>query len=218
MRASIVSAILIAGLSSVAHGQATRDAGWEFGIDGVYQDAVEHSFEGGARADFHDDFGLSAYVGYRFNNRFELQFGLDWAIVDYDVTLQSDLDPNLQFNGDGDIESFTPKVSINFNLLDRPLTPFLTAGAGWAFVDTNIPNGPVEVGCWWDPWWGYTCLPYQSTKSFDDPAYQVGLGVRWDFNDSNSLRLLYERHWLDYSNASSTPDFDQLKFGVAFQF
>jgi len=218
MRASIAFAISIIGLSSAAHGQATREAGWEFGLDGVYQDGAEHSFDGGTRADFHDDFGLSAYMGYRFNSRFELQFALDWGIVDYDVRLQSVDNPSRQFSGDGEIETFTPKVMVNFNLLDRPLTPFLSAGAGWAFVDTNIPNGPVEIGCWWDPWWGNVCVPYQSTKSFDDPAYQLGLGVRWDFNDSNSLRLVYEKHWLDYSNASDTPDFDQLKFGIAFQF
>lgn len=218
MRALIVFGILGASLSIAAHAQSTREAGWEFGLDGVYQDAVEHTFEGGSSADFHDDFGLSAYMGYRFNERFELQFGLDWAVVDYDVTLQSADAPSLRFDGSGDIESFTPKVSFNLNLLKGPITPFLTGGAGWAFVDTNIPDGPAQVGCWWDPWWGYMCAPYQSTRSFDDPAYQLGVGVRWDLNDSNSLRLLYEKHWLDYSNASSTPDFDQLKFGIAFQF
>lgn len=218
MRASIVSGILVASLSSAAHAQTTREAGWEFGLDGVYQDAVEHAFEGGSKADFHDDFGLSAYVSYRFNERFELQFALDWAVVDYDVTLQSADNPDLQFTGSGDIETFTPKVMFNFNLLKGPLTPFLSAGAGWAFVDTNIPDGPAEVGCWWDPWWGYMCVPYQSTRSFDDFAYQAGAGVRWDISDTNSLRLLYEKHWLDYTKASSTPDFDQLKFGIAFQF
>lgn len=218
MRASIVCGILVASLSSTVHAQTTREAGWEFGVDGVYQDSAEHSFQGGSHAEFDDDFGLSAYVGYRFNERLEVQFALDWAVVDYDVTLQSADRPDRQFSGEGDIESFTPKVAVNFNLLKGSFTPFVSAGVGWAFVDTNIPNGPTEVGCWWDPWWGYMCVPYQSTKSFDDFAYQAGIGVRWDFSDSNSLRLLYEKHWLDYSEASGTPDFDQLKFGVAFQF
>jgi opacity protein-like surface antigen len=218
MRALIAFGILAASLSTAARAQATREAGWEFGLDGVYQDTAKHTFQGGSTAEFDDDIGLSAYVGYRFNERFELQFGFDWAVVDYDVTLRSADRPDRTFSGSGDLESFTPRVALNFNLLKGPITPFLNAGAGWAFVDTNIPNGPVEVGCWWDPWWGYACVPYQSTKSFDDPAYQLGVGVRWDFNDSNSLRLLYERHWLDYSNASSTPEFDQVKFGVAFQF
>lgn len=218
MRALIVSGILAASLSSAAHAEGSRSPGWEFGIDGVFQDTAKHSFEGGTTVDFDDDLGLSGYVAYRFNNYFELQFALDWASVNYDVTLQPSQTPGTQFEGSGDIESFTPKFALNINLLDGPLTPFVTAGAGWAFVDTNIPDGPVEIGCWWDPWWGNVCYPYQSTRSFDDPAYQLGVGMRWDINDSNSLRLLYEKHWLDYSNGSSTPDFDQLKFGIAFQF
>lgn len=218
MRALIVSGLFAAGLSSTAHAEGSRIPGWEFGLDAVYQDTVEHSFTGGTTVDFDDDLGLSAYVAYRFNEHFELQFGLDWAEVNYDVTLQSAQTPGTQFAGSGDLESFTPKVVLNVNLLDGPLTPFASAGVGWAFIDTNIPDGPTEVGCWWDPWWGYVCFPYQSTKTFDDLAYQLGVGVRWDIADDKSLRLLYEKHWLDYSNDSSTPDFDQLKFGIAFHF
>ena len=218
MRALIVSFILAASLSGTARAEGSRGPGWEFGIDAVFQDAVTHSFDGGTTADFEDDFGISAYVAYRFNDHFELQFGLDWAELNYDLTLQSAQTPDVQFHGSGDIETFTPKIALNFNLLDGPLTPFVSAGAGWAFVDTNVPNGPVEVGCWWDPWWGYACVPYQSTKSFDDPAYQLGVGVRRDISDANSLRLLYEKHWLDYAETSSAPDFDQLKLGVAFHF
>src|SRR5688572_17998557 len=138
MRASIVCGILVASLSTAVHAQATRETGWEFGFDGVYQDPVEHSFEGGSSADFHEDFGLSAYFAYRFNERLEVQFGLDWAVVDYDVTIQSADRPDLRFSGDGEIESFTPKFAINFNLLKGAITPFLSAGAGWTFVDTNI--------------------------------------------------------------------------------
>lgn len=218
MRTLIASCILAASLPGAVHAEGSRGPGWEFGVDAVFQDAVTHSFQGGTTADFEDDFGLSAYVSYRFNDHFELQFGLDWSEVDYDVTLQSSQVPDLQLEGSGDIQTFTPKIALNFNLLEGPLTPFVSAGAGWAFIDTNIPDGPVEIGCWWDPWYGNVCFPYQSTKSFDDPAYQLGVGVRWDFSENNSLRLLYEKHWLDYAEASSDPDFDQLKFGIAFYF
>jgi hypothetical protein len=217
MRASIVFGFLAAGLCFAAHAQGSREPGWEMGVDLVYQDAAKHTFEGGTTADFEEDIGLSAYFAYRFNDHFELQFGLDWATADYDVTLQSQT-PGVQLDASGDIESFTPKFALNVNLLEGPLTPFLTAGAGWSFVDTNIPDGPAQVGCWWDPWWGYMCVPYQSTKSFDDPAYLLGVGMRWDFGESSSMRMLYERHWLDYANAASTPEFDQLKLGFAFHF
>jgi hypothetical protein len=28
----------------------------------------------------------------------------------------------------------------------RDTAPFVSAGAGWAFVDTNIPNSRVQIG------------------------------------------------------------------------
>jgi opacity protein-like surface antigen len=76
----------------------------------------------------------------------------------------------------------------------------------------------VQVGCWWDPWWGYICTPYQSTKSVDEFVYQLGAGVRWDLSPGYTLRLAYEKHWFDAGNATSTPDFDQWKLGIAFRY
>lgn len=218
MKSSLVCLILLAGSAGAAHAQQNRDTGWEFGIDAVYQDSADMSFEGGSSAQLNDDFGAAAYFQYRFNERLELGFGIDWSVIDYDVTIQSALDSRLQFRGSGDLEAITPRVTVNYNFMKGDFTPFVTGGAGWSFVDTNIPDGPVQVGCWWDPWWGQVCAPYQSTKSIDDPVYQLGAGVRWDFTRGYTLRFLYEKHWFDYGNASSTPESDQLKLGIAFQF
>jgi opacity protein-like surface antigen len=219
MRTLIVSGILIAaGLPCSTYAQQTRPPGSEFGFDVVYQLSQTINFDGGSKVDFSDDVGATLWWSYRFNEHLDLQAALDWSKVDYDATFQSATVPGVQANASGDIETFVPKVVLNYNILEGPLTPFVNVGAGWAFVDTNIPNSRVQVGCWWDPWWGYICTPYQSTKSFDDFTYQLGAGVRWDINKSYSLRLLYEKHWLDYSKSSSTPDFDQFRLGMAFMF
>jgi opacity protein-like surface antigen len=218
MKAFMISALAAVSLSSTAYAQSERGSGWEFGADVIYQDGSNLSFDGGSSAELQDDFGFAVTFGYRFNERLEVHFGLDWATVDYDVTIQSALTPGLQFTGSGDLEAFTPRVVLNYNFMKGNLTPFVSAGAGWTFVDTNIPQGPVHVGCWWDPWWGQVCAPYQDTKSIDDPTYQLGAGVRWDLVPGYSMRFAYEKHWFDYSNATTTPDFDQFKLGVAFQF
>lgn len=217
MRTLIVPGILAAGLSWSAHAQETRPPGSEFGFDVVYQLSQDITFDGNSTVDFSDDVGVSLWWSYRFNEHLDLQAALDWSEMDYDATFRSQT-AGLEANVSGDIETFVPKVVLNYNILKGPLTPFLSGGVGWAFVDTNIPNSRVQVGCWWDPWWGYICTPYQSTRSFDDFTYQLGAGVRWDINRSYALRLVYERHWLDYSKASSTPDFDQFRLGMAFMF
>ena len=211
--------LVAASLSGIAAAQSnTRGPGWEFGADIIYQDSADVSFEGGSSASLDADWGLTVGFAYRFNERLELGFGLDWQTVDYDATLQSASLPSLQIGVSGDLEAFTPRAWVNFNLMQGPITPFVNGGIGWSFVDTNIPNSRVQVGCWWDPWYGQICTPYQSTKTDDDFAYQLGAGVRWDISPGYTMRLAYEKHWWDYSNANSTPDFDQWKLGFALRY
>src|SRR6187431_1649456 len=172
-----------ASLLATAHAQNNnkRGPGWDFGADVIYQDSTDLTFEGGSTVALDDDLGIALTFGYRFNDHFELAFALDWQAMDYEATLQSGLTPNLSIDVSGDLETFTPRVWANYNFMEGPITPFVNAGIGWSFVDTNIPTSRVQVGCWWDPWWGYICTPYQSTKSIDDFVYQLGVGGRWDF-------------------------------------
>lgn len=219
MRIRVALCLLAASLLATAQAQSDkRGPGWDFGADVIYQDSTDLTFEGGSSLALDDDLGVALTFGYRFNSRFELAFALDWQSMDYEATLQSGLLPGVSIDVSGDMESFTPRVWGNYNFIDGPLTPFVNAGIGWSFVDTNIPTSRVQVGCWWDPWWGYICTPYQSTKSIDDFVYQVGIGGRWDFSNGFTLRLAYEKHWFDYSKATSTPDFDQFKLGIAFRY
>jgi opacity protein-like surface antigen len=197
---------------SVAH--AERDAGWEFGGEAVYQFSQDIDFDGGSFASLEDDIGLAVVFAYRFNSRLDLQFSLDWNTVDYDITVAPGSVGLLGFSAKGDLESFTPRVALNFNILEGDFTPYVTGGVGWSFIDTNIPDAPPETACWWDPWWGYYCGTFQSTRSIDELTYDLGAGLRWDVSDTIALKLAYERHWLDLSEATSTPGFDQLKFGV----
>lgn len=216
MKAFIVCGLFAAGIS-IAQAQE-RGPGWEFGLDVVYQDSTDLTFEGGSRASLDDDLGLALTFGYRFNEHLGLGFALDWQTVDYDATLQSTLAPNLQVAVAGDLEAFTPRVWLNYDIMKGPISPYVNAGIGWSFVDTNIPNSRVQIGCWWDPWWGPICTPYQSTKSIDEFVYQLGAGVRWDVGSAYTLRFGYEKHWFDYGNANGTPDFDQWKLGFTYRY
>jgi Outer membrane protein beta-barrel domain len=164
MKVLIVSCFVAAALPVAAQAQ-NREAGWEFGADVIYQDASNVSFNGGSQVDFHDDWGVDLAFAYRFNERLELAFGLDWQELSYDADFVSATNPALGFRIGGDMEAFTPRIGVNFNFLPGSITPYVTGSVGWTFVDTNIPNGRVQVGCWWDPWWGQICTPYQSTKS-----------------------------------------------------
>jgi len=198
---------------------ADRDTGWEFGGELIYQDSTEFTADHDAAASLDSDLGIALTFGYRFNEKVELTFGVDWNNIDYDATVVSDGVPLLpngtEISVSGELEAFTPRVGINFNFIDGPITPYVSAMIGYAFIDTNIPDGPPQSGCYWDPWYGQICGSWQPTRSADNFVYGAGVGVRWDVNDAWSVRFGYDKRWID-SNGS--PDVDQLKLGVSVMY
>jgi opacity protein-like surface antigen len=195
---------------------AERQPGWDFGGELIYQFSKNVTFEGGSKASLDDDLGVALSFAYRFSPRLELLIGLDWNSIEYNVDVApGDAAAGRGFSAHGDLEAWTPRVGMNFNFLEGPLTPYVTGAIGWSFIDTNIPDAPPQTACWWDPWFGYYCGTFQSTRSIDELAYDIGAGVRWDLSSTITLKLGYEKHWLDVSAATSTPGFDQLKLGFA---
>ncbi len=195
---------------------ADRQPGWEFGGEVIYQYSQDLNFEGGSSAALDDDIGLALKFVYRFTERLELLLGLDWNVVDYDINVApGDAAAGLGFSATGDLETWTPRVGMNFNFLEADLTPYVMGSVGWSFIDTNIPDAPPQSACWWDPWWGYYCGTFVSTRSIDELTYAAGVGVRWDISSAISLQLGYEKHWLELGEATSTPGFDQVKLGIA---
>jgi len=208
-------ALSAATAATLASAQA-RDPGWDIGGDLVWQDKKTINFNGGTQVRLDDDWGLSFTFGYRFNSKVELHFALDWSDMDYDATLLTDTTPQGTVEVSGTAEAFTPRVNVHYNFIDGPLTPFVMAGFGYSFIDTNIPEGRPSNVCWWDPWWGYVCGTVQPTKGVDEFSYQFGLGVRWDFSPTVSLRASIEKHYIDLPN-TGTPGVGQVKVGVVWR-
>jgi opacity protein-like surface antigen len=204
-------------LSAFANAQSSnREPGWEVGMDVVYQDSTKIDFQGGSNISLEDDLGLSFTFGYRFNPYLETKFALDWADVDYRANLARPTGGSAFATGS--MESFTPRFDVNLNLMDRAITPYVMAGVGYSFIDTNIPNGRPQTGCYWDPWYGNICTTYQSTKTTESFTYQAGAGLRVDFGSSGSLRLAYERHWIDLTYATGEAAVDQIKLGFIYRY
>ena len=114
--------------------QADRDPGWEFGGELIYQDSTDIRLPRVARAlDLDSDLGIALTFGYRMSERLELTFGLDWNNVDYNANMVSDgpartSPPRVQ----GELESFTPRVGVNFNFLEGPITPVRDGMIGYS--------------------------------------------------------------------------------------
>ena len=79
-------------------------------------------------------------------------------------------------------------------------------------VDTNIV-ADYQVGCWYDPWWGYICNGYTSTYGWDGLCYGAGAGVRWEPSEAVYIQVGYEWNELDLSN---TNQFQMFRVDLGF--
>jgi opacity protein-like surface antigen len=214
----ITACTVLAFLGSVAVAQAEdRAERWEFSLGAAYQLGADLDFENGSTVSTDNDFGLSTMFGYNFNDRLETTFGFQWASVGYDATVLEDDGGSVGISGS--YETWTTSLNLNYNFIENgQFTPYVGAGIGWSWLDTNIPDGAPVTGCWWDPWWGYVCYTSYPTKTADAFSYQATVGVRYEFNSQSFIRGGYTSQWMNFDSANGSPRFDVLfvEFGWMF--
>ena len=163
-------------------------------------------------------FGLG--FGYNFTNKFALHLDGSWASSDYQATIattDTDGKPTGSTTVGGTLDTATVALNLSYYILDGPLTPFLLGGIGWAFVDSNIPSGPPQGVCWYDPWYGYVCTSYQNTYTRNYFSYNLGLGARWDVTAGFFLRGSVGWQWVDLGQAGTT-DFMGGRLDLGYMF
>ncbi|MEJ2513806.1 MAG: outer membrane beta-barrel protein [Gammaproteobacteria bacterium] len=193
---------------------------WEFYFQTRLAMGETLDFDGGTTIRTDDDLGFGFGFGYNFTEQFSLAGEFAFNAVDYDGTLASGDDPPASPERiRGTVDTSSMQLVGTWHLTQgRPWTPYLNAGIGWTWVDTNIATGPPETGCWWDPWWGYICTGFVPTRTEDALNYSVGAGLRYDFRGNLFLRGGYEMRWTDFDNADGAQDFGiiRLEFGVKY--
>lgn len=193
---------------------AERKGIWNFYLPLSYSEGATIDGPGGSSVDLNDDFGFGFGAGYNFNDHFQLGGMFNWNSRSYDATAIRDDGSRARYSNY--METSTIGLNGTYYILDKNFTPFVSGMLGYTWVDTNIQNGPASGYCWWDPWWGYVCSEYVPTKTESDWSYGLGLGVRYDFNQSFSMQFSYNKSWIDFENASSTPDFDTWRLDLVF--
>jgi len=179
--------------------------------------------DNGARVDFDNDMGWRIGFGYNFNKNFELSGDFGWAYPGFKITKTGDFDSDpltpdttAEYKGKSDI--FDGHLNGTYNFIKGPVTPFVTGGLGYTYVDSRIPAGRPTTGCWYDPWYGYVCDTYQATYADTFFSYKAGVGVRWDVNDSFFLKGTYGRTWIDFDNTTNHPSFQSGALDIGFMF
>lgn len=175
-----------------------------------------YAFEGGATVRNDGGAGIALTVTHNLNDYFA--FGLDASLSEfnYRATVSGSAG---SFETDGDMETGALRAHLTWNLLARPLTPFLTASAGVMFLDTNLNSDPPANACWVYPWYGEVCSDKAPKTALTRLTYAVGAGLRYELpRKQGFVRALVGAEWIDFREALSPVGYVLLRadFGIGF--
>ncbi len=209
---SVLVSVSAAGLDS----SSNRTGHWEASFQTNFLDSINVGFTGGAEANINDDMSLGFGIGYNYSEHWAFNFDFGWNNVGYSGT-------RINTNGNPQTVSgtlFTSSTNFGgiYHFSAKRFTPFVGASMGWTFVDTNIPNGVPQTVCWYDPWWGYICNNSVPTKTTTAFSYGAIAGLRFELDKNLFLRGGVGKKWIDFNNATGTPDFTSYRFDIGFMF
>jgi outer membrane assembly lipoprotein YfiO len=193
--------------ADLGKGYRGRKGKYEITLQPRYNASKSIGSGGGSSIDLDPGFGFGLGFGYNFTNNLGLHLDGSWARANYTAKIATTdsggiSTPPTSINGT--LDTTTIALNMNYYFLNRPFTPFVTGGIGWTWVDSNIPSGPPEGTCWWDPWYGYICTAYRNTYTKNSFSYNLGLGVRWDAYPGVFLQGSVGLQWLDLGKAGTT--------------
>jgi opacity protein-like surface antigen len=221
----VVAIVCIAVSSTDADAQSfatVRPGGragtWDFFMPLTYNPPETWNGQGGSKLDLDATWGFGFGFGYNFSDHFQLNGLFSWTARNYTATIvpaTGTPPPNNKYSN----TEYSSTFGLNgiYYLLSGNISPFVSGGVGWTYIDTSIPNGPSSGTCWWDPWYGYVCSSYYPTKTQSDWSYNFGVGVRFDLNRQFSLAPSYNRAWIDVESSSGTPYVDIWRLDFIFR-
>jgi len=183
-----------------------------FGVNYVNSKTI--NFDGGAKADINGDMGWLVSFGYNLSENLALDLDLGWSSVSYTGTRIEQGPPVGQTQYGGRLDTTSTHFNLTYYFMTKTFTPFVSANIGGTWIDSDIPVGPPVTGCWWDPWYGQLCGPYQPTYANSEFTYGAGLGLRYDARNNVFVRGTIGQQWLDISSASGTPDFTMYRIDL----
>ena len=160
-----------------------------------------------------DDTGLGGFgMAYHFNQflavHAELMFG--GATFSGDLPLST----GGTFHESQDAFLQTGSFNLDYNIINRRLTPFLTAGIGYQYMQADLQNAPSSS--YWYPGWGWVYGPATAWET--DFTWNVGGGVRWNITDQLFIKATVGAQWLEYQGANGITTQIQGIFAIGWMF
>ena len=215
----MIFALLLLGMSVTANAQSSYADTWEWSIGALYQDSKGMGSESGSSLQVDSAIGLGFNVGYYMTDHFSLGFDFDFLRPDYKAVLVDDtVDPAETTEINHEMSQFNGRFKANLDFLEGPFRPFVEAGLGWTYLDSNVLDGDPIVGCWWHPWYGYICEGFYNTFNDTVFTYGVGAGFKYRFVGDAFLKLSVNQWILDGVGVAGDEDLTgaRLEFGWTF--
>jgi opacity protein-like surface antigen len=194
-----------------------RDRTWEATLLLQSQTSLSEEFEGGSTLDIDSSTGFGFAFGWNWTEKVNLSWrfslnkpGYTASIVPNDPEDPEKVPQVVSYK----MSNYSNQFNFTYNFLKGRFTPFVQAGVGWTKLDSNIPQGPPDINCWWDPWWGYICFDDWKTYKTSQFTYSLGLGLRWDINGALFMRGSYNREFISLDSGSTNLDTLTLEGGL----
>lgn len=223
---TLVLLLLISSSTVLAqYDNQKKDGGTSFGArDGRFESAAvmafqtgqEKVYDGGAVLDVDSQMGWGVSLGWNWTQNLNVSYRLVFTEPDYLATfVPEDTDISLDAS-EHTMSKYSHQLNLTYHFGDGAFTPFVSGGVGLASVDSNVPTGALEDGCWWDPWWGYICITDWKTYSTTELSYNLGLGLRWDINNALFTRMSYGREYIKLDSGNMSFGLGTLELGLMF--
>jgi outer membrane protein W len=204
----------IAGLMLYVPAAEAKDRGnngngsMEFSIPINYTETTTVNGSNGSSAKVDAALNTGFGIAYNINDNFQINGTFSWGNRNYSIT-------STTAGANGTLSTSSLQMNAVWYFMPGDFTPFVSAGFGSTFIDTNIPNGSGSSTCYWDPYYGYVCGTYQPTKSSTNISYSAGLGARYDFSRQFALQGSWNKFYIDASN--SKPEADMIRVDFIFR-
>ena len=221
MKVLALGTILALGAPLAAAADSERAERWQFSFPITFTSGSSYDSEEGTSIDVSDDVGFGFGFGYHLQEKIFLGVDFTWIDANYDAHIATDIDgdqiPDDSIDISGTLDATNVQFVGQYNFMAKRISPFVRANFGWTWVDSNIPSGFAQTGCWWDPWYGYICDTWQPTFSDTSFSYGVGAGVRAELTDRFFVEGSCNILWIDFDKAGNS-DFDGFRLNAGWMF
>lgn len=159
-----------------------------------------------------DDWGFGFGLAYNFTNHLALGFEFNFSSPRYTLTgtPEGETEPQTLSHK---MNVFSGLVRGTWHILSGNFTPFIDVNAGFAYLDSNVKDGPSY--CYPDWYWGWVC--FSSTYSDTRFTYGGAAGLRWDITRGFFMRASYGIQLIDVSNTSD-PQFNNARVDFGWRY